>query len=72
MHAIALKASVNLLHAYMSEMIQEEEDSELASLIGAQITGLQQQFVSEMQRFIEMPSLNTGEQPTVTPNTAGE
>ena len=62
MHAIVLKCCSNLLHAYVSDMIQDEEDSEMASLLVAQVTGLNQQFIVEMTRFIDKPSVPGSEE----------
>ena len=51
-HAIALKSSVNILKAYISNQVQDEEDSEMVSMVNAQIQVLEKDFLSEMQRYI--------------------
>ena len=50
-HAIALKSSVNILKAYISNQVQDEEDIELMQMIQAQSQGLEKDFLTEMQRF---------------------
>ena len=59
--AIVLKACVNMLQTYISDFIQEEEDSEIASLLNSQIASLQQAFTEEMTRFTEPETLPKGE-----------
>jgi type II secretory pathway component GspD/PulD (secretin) len=51
-HAIALKSCVNILKAYISNQVQDEEDSEMVSMVNAQIQVLEKDFLSEMQRYI--------------------
>ena len=52
-HAIALKSSVNILSAYISNQVQDEEDSELLGMVNAQKQSLEGQFQSEIQRFMD-------------------
>ena len=52
MHALVLKSSVNILQAYMSEQIQEEEDVELMQMIQNQTQALEKAYMQEMQRFL--------------------
>ena len=51
MHAITLKACINLLSSYLSNQVQDEEDSEMVQMIQVQIQNLNQEFISAMQRF---------------------
>ena len=51
-HAIALKSSINILKAYVSNQIQDEEDSEMLQMIQVQTQELSKDFLAEMQRFI--------------------
>lgn len=52
-HAVALKSSVNILSAYISNQVQDEEDSELLGMVNAQKQSLEGQFQSEIQRFMD-------------------
>ena len=61
LHAVALKASVNLLHAYISDFVQDEEDAELQQMVAGQIQILMAQFQSEMKRFMEQDATPRGE-----------
>ena len=51
-HAIVLKACTNILKAYISNQVQDEEDIELMQMIQAQLQGLQQDYTTEIQRFV--------------------
>ena len=51
-HAIALKSSVNILKAYISNQVQDEEDVELLQMIQVQSQALEKDFLTEMQRFV--------------------
>ena len=51
-HAIVLKSCINILQAYMSNQIQDEEDSEIVQLLQAQLAGLQQDYQQEISRFM--------------------
>ena len=51
-HSIVLKSCINILQAYMSNQIQDEEDSEIVQLLQAQIAGLQQDYQQEISRFM--------------------
>ena len=59
--AVVLKASINILQAYISDFVQDEEDAELTTMIGAQIQSLQAQFQQEMGRFMEQDATPRGE-----------
>ena len=50
-HAIALKSSVNILKAYISNQVQDEEDIELMQMITSQMQLLEKDFMTEMQRY---------------------
>ena len=52
-HAIALKSSVNILQSYISNQIQDEEDSEMLAMVTQQMQTLQANFQSEMSRFMD-------------------
>ena len=51
-HAIALKSSINILNAYLSNQIQDEEDMEIVQLLTTQKSILEKDFMSEIQRFL--------------------
>jgi len=50
-HAVSLKSSVNILKAYISNQVQDEEDIELMQMITSQMQLLEKDFLSEMQRY---------------------
>jgi hypothetical protein len=50
-HAIVLKSCVNILSAYISNFIQDDEDSELQGMVEKQLMGLQANYTAEMSRF---------------------
>ena len=50
-NAIVLKASLNILYAYVSNQVQDEEDVELLSMIQNQMQLIEKSFLTEMQRF---------------------
>ena len=52
-HAIALKSSINILQAYISNFVQDEEDSEMLQMIQAQLQGLKAEFQQEIARFMD-------------------
>jgi hypothetical protein len=52
-NAIALKSSVNILNAYISNQVQDEEDLELMQMIQNQIQLLEKSYLGEMQRFLD-------------------
>jgi hypothetical protein len=60
-HAVVLKACINLLHAYISDFVQDEEDTELQGMINAQIQVLTAQFQNEIKRFVEPDGTPRGE-----------
>ncbi len=59
--AVVLKACINILQAYISDFVQEEEDSEMQSMINAQIQSLTAQYRSELSRFTEQDATPRGE-----------
>ena len=61
MHAIALKSSINILKAYISNQVQDEEDIELMQMIQAQMGILEKDFQTEMQRYIPKQEETGGE-----------
>tara|TARA_R100000781_G_C4081476_1_gene127881 strand:- start:1937 stop:2635 length:699 start_codon:yes stop_codon:yes gene_type:complete len=52
-HAIALKSSINILQAYISNQIQDEEDIEILQMVQSQIQGLEKSYQEEISRFID-------------------
>tara|TARA_X000001382_G_scaffold115560_1_gene94396 strand:+ start:61 stop:750 length:690 start_codon:yes stop_codon:yes gene_type:complete len=50
-HAVALKSSINILKAYISNQVQDEEDIELMQMITSQMQILEKDFQTEMQRY---------------------
>jgi hypothetical protein len=60
-HAIALKSSVNILKAYISNQIQDEEDSEMLQMIQAQVQLLEKDYGTELQRFVPQTEKPQGE-----------
>ena len=51
--AVVLLASINMLQAYISNAVQDDEDTEVLQMITAQIASLQSQLQLEMARFTE-------------------
>ena len=51
-HAVSLKSSVNLLSSYISNSIQDDEDTEIVQMLTAQVASLQGQYEQEMTRFV--------------------
>ena len=52
-HAVALKSSVNLLSAYISNQIQDEEDIEMMQMLQAQIQLLEKSYTQEISRYMD-------------------
>jgi hypothetical protein len=52
-HAIALKSSANILQAYISNQIQDEEDNEMLAMVVQQMQGLEASFQKEISRFMD-------------------
>jgi len=61
LHAVALKASIGLLQAYISDWVQDEEDSEIQSMLNNQVVTLQNLYNEEIARFTEKDSMPRGE-----------
>jgi hypothetical protein len=51
-HAIALKSSINILLAYISNQVQDEEDIEMLQMIQAQVQALEKSYQVEMSRYM--------------------
>jgi len=51
--AIILKACINILSAFVSNAVQDEEDSEILAMLSSQIQTLKQAYTDEMIRFSE-------------------
>ena len=59
--AIVLKASINILQTYISDFVQEEEDSELQGMLEAQKESLLKLYTNEMGRYMEQDATPRGE-----------
>ena len=53
LHAIALRTAIAMLQAYISDAIQDDEDSEIVAMLGQQVVSLSTQYGAEMQRFTQ-------------------
>ena len=51
-HAIALKSSINILNAYISNQVQDEEDLEIQGMLAQQKLNLEKDLEIEMGRFM--------------------
>ena len=60
-HAVALKSCINILQAFISEQVQEEEDQEMLGMVTTQLQGLEKSFAQEMQRFMDKVEQPEGE-----------
>ena len=61
LQAVIYKACANILQTYISDFIQDEEDTEMLQMLQAQVQSLQVQFQGEMGRFIEQDATPRGE-----------
>jgi len=61
LQAVVLKACMNILQAYISDFVQDEEDNEMQTMITAQMQSLAQQYNMEMGRFMEQDATPRGE-----------
>ena len=61
LQAVVLKMCVNILNAYISDFVQDEEDTELQQMLTAQMQLLQTNFANEMKRFMEQDATPRGE-----------
>jgi hypothetical protein len=59
--AIVLKACIKLLQAYISDYVQDEEDTEMQNMLLSQQKTLEQQYQSEMIRYTEQDATPRGE-----------
>jgi hypothetical protein len=59
--ALCYKAAANLLSTYISDFVQDEEDSEMLTLLSNQLQVLMSQFQAEMARFTEPDATPKGE-----------
>jgi len=50
-HAIVLKSCINILNAYISNFVQDDEDMELQQMIEKQSAKLTQDFMAEITRY---------------------
>jgi len=60
-HALALKASINILQAYISNQVQDEEDIEMLQMVQTQLKGLEKSYQQEIQRFMDESGKPGGE-----------
>ena len=51
--AIVLKSCINIMQSYISDFIQDEEDSEMYQMIQNQLQGLKAEFQEEIARFMD-------------------
>ena len=61
LQAVVLKACINLLLAYISDFVQDEEDSEMQGMLNAQVQSLSQMYEKEISRFKEPDGTPRGE-----------
>ena len=59
--AVCLKAAMNILNSYISDMVQDEEDSEMQQMLTAQIGSLAQMYQQEMSRYTDPEAPPIGE-----------
>ena len=52
-HAIALKSCANILQSYISNQVQDEEDSEMLQMVEKQLQSIENQFKNEIVRFMD-------------------
>ena len=60
-HAIVLKACINILTSYISNQVQDEEDTEMLQLITSQLQSLQTSFQTEITRYVDPQKATGGE-----------
>ena len=60
-HAIALKASINIMTAYISNQVQGEEDEEMLRMVQIQLQGLEKNYQTEIARFMDESGRPGGE-----------
>jgi len=61
LQAVVLKACINILQAYISDFVQDEEDQEMLTMLNAQIQSLQQSYQTEIGRFMDQQAQPKGE-----------
>ena len=61
LQAVVFRACVNILQAYISDFVQDEEDSEMQTMLNTQMQSLQGAYTLEMQRFTETDKQPRGE-----------
>jgi len=61
MNALVYKSCSNILTAYLSEQIQDEEDSEIVALLNTQMQNFDKLYQQEMVRFMPKESSGSGE-----------
>jgi hypothetical protein len=59
--AVVLKACINILQTYISDFVQDEEDSEMQNMLLGQTQTLKEQFQGEMARFTDKEDKVRGE-----------
>ena len=58
---MVLKACINILQTYISDFVQDEEDSEMQNMLLGQTQTLKEQFQGEMARFTDKEDKVRGE-----------
>tara|TARA_R100001594_G_scaffold13276_4_gene28737 strand:- start:2877 stop:3554 length:678 start_codon:yes stop_codon:yes gene_type:complete len=61
LQAVVLKSCMNIIQAYISDFVQDEEDVEMQGMLMNQLQSFQAQFQQEMQRFAEQDAAPRGE-----------
>lgn len=59
--AVVLKASINILQTYISDFVQDEEDSEMIAMLQGQLSSLEKVYTTEMSRYMEQDATPMGE-----------
>ena len=59
--AVVLKASINIIQAYISDFVQDEEDQEMLTMLSGQVQSLSSLYTVEISRFREPDSTPRGE-----------
>lgn len=61
LQAVVLKACINILQAYISNFVQDEEDNEMLGMLNAQIQSISALYTLEINRFKEADATPRGE-----------
>jgi len=61
LQAVVIKACIGILHTFVSDFVQDEEDAEMQGMLMNQIAALQARYQEEMLRFSEPDASPRGE-----------